>query len=66
MCLCGLYPEQRINAFRITIGPGMAAREAAREMNGRGCGQFVSVQVAVVVCAAVLRGGWNVSLLCET
>ena len=35
-------------------------------MNRRGSKQFVSMQVVMVVSAAVHSGWWNVSLLCET
>ena len=66
MCLGGLYPGQRTNTFCITIGRGAAACEAASQMNRGGSGQFVSVQVVMVVSAAVRSGWWNVSLLCET
>lgn len=40
--------------------------EADSKMNRGGSKQFVSMQVAVVVSAAVHSGWWNVSPLCET
>lgn len=57
---------QRINTVCIAIGTGLAASEADSKMNGRKSGQFVSMQVVMVVSAAIHSGWWNVSLLCET